>query len=82
VLGDLNVSPWSWHFRRLVRESGLRDSMRGWGVQPSWPTFNPLLRIPLDHALHSPGIRIADRQTGRRVGSDHYPLVIDFLLPD
>jgi endonuclease/exonuclease/phosphatase (EEP) superfamily protein YafD len=35
LLGDLNVTPWSYAFRRLVRESGLRDSSRGRGVQPT-----------------------------------------------
>lgn len=81
VLGDLNVSPWSWPFRRLVRESGLCDSARGFGLQPSWPTYNPLLWVPIDHCLHTPDIRILARCIGPAIGSDHYPLIVDFALP-
>ena len=80
LLGDLNVTPWSPYFRRLLRESGLRNSAQGRGVCPTWPAFIPLLRIPIDHCLHSPGIGIAHRQTGPDVGSDHFPVVVDFVL--
>jgi endonuclease/exonuclease/phosphatase (EEP) superfamily protein YafD len=80
LLGDLNVSPWSTHFRRLLRESGLRDSSQGRGVHPTWPTFSPLMLIPIDHCLYSPGIEIVRRQTGPNVGSDHYPVIVDFLI--
>lgn len=80
LLGDLNVSPWSPYFSRLLRESGLRDSSQGRGVQPTWPAFNPLLLIPIDHCLHSPEIRIARKEIGPAVGSDHYPLIVDFAV--
>jgi endonuclease/exonuclease/phosphatase (EEP) superfamily protein YafD len=80
LMGDLNMSPWSPYFNRLVKDSGLRDSARGYGLQPSWPTMNPLLLIPLDHALHSPGIGIVSRRIGPDAGSDHYPLIVEFVL--
>jgi len=78
LVGDLNTTPWNFHFRRLLADSGLRDSAEGFGIQPSWPTFNPLFWIPLDHVLHSPHIVIKARTTGPDVGSDHYPVVVDF----
>ena len=78
LLGDLNVTPWSHHFRRFVRSTGLLDSLRGYGIQRTWPTHNWLLRIPIDHCLHSPEIHILDRQVGPAVGSDHFPLIVDF----
>lgn len=80
LLGDLNVSPWSPYFRRLLRDSGLRDSARGHGVCPTWPTFNPLMRIPIDHCLYSQGIWIAGRQTGPHVDSDHFPVIVDLVI--
>jgi endonuclease/exonuclease/phosphatase (EEP) superfamily protein YafD len=80
LLGDLNVSPWSYHFKRLLRRSGLRDGARGMGFQPSWPTGVLPLSIPIDHSLHSPGIAIANRVIGQDVGSDHFPLIVDFML--
>lgn len=78
LLGDLNVTPWNFHFRRLLTRTGFRDSARGFGVQPTWPNHNPLLRIPIDHCLHSEDIIIVDRQVGEDVSSDHYPLIVDF----
>jgi endonuclease/exonuclease/phosphatase family metal-dependent hydrolase len=81
LIGDLNVSPWNHNFTTLLRQSGLLDSARGHGVQPTWPSSNPLLRIPLDHCLHSPSITVVDRKIGAGVSSDHYPLIVDFCLP-
>lgn len=80
LMGDLNISPWSPHFSRLVNESGLNNSMKGFGFQPSWPAKLPFMRIPLDHALHSEGIAIHNRMVGGDVGSDHFPLIVDFSL--
>jgi endonuclease/exonuclease/phosphatase (EEP) superfamily protein YafD len=80
LLGDLNITPWNFRFRRLLQQSGLRDSARGFGVQPTWPSFNPLLRIPLDHCLHSPDTFILHRQVGPDVSSDHFPLIVTFRM--
>ncbi|MBI9020050.1 MAG: endonuclease/exonuclease/phosphatase family protein [Verrucomicrobia bacterium] len=80
LIGDLNTSPWSSHFTRLLKDSGLQNSMKGFGFQPSWPSGNRLLRIPLDHMLHSPEILIHNRVVGSDVGSDHLPLLIDFSV--
>ncbi len=80
LFGDLNCTPWSPHFARLLADSGLQDSTRGWGVQRSWPADSWLLRIPIDHCLHSPAIRITRREIGPDVGSDHFPLIVEFQL--
>ena len=80
LLGDLNVTSWSYAFRRLVQDSGLQDSSGGRGVQPTWPTFMPLFWIPIDHCLYGAGIEVTDRVVGPRFGSDHYPLIINFVL--
>ncbi len=80
LIGDLNTSPWSSHFRRLLKESGLKNSMQGFGVQPSWPADYRFLRIPIDQMLHSPAIRVLRRAIGRNVGSDHLPVIVDFSV--
>jgi endonuclease/exonuclease/phosphatase (EEP) superfamily protein YafD len=80
LLGDLNVTPWNYHFRRLLARTGLRDSAKGYGVQPTWPNYNPLLRIPIDHCLHSVDIAVIDRKVGESVSSDHYPVIVDFVI--
>lgn len=80
LLGDLNVTPWNHHFKRLLKQSGLKDSAQGRGVYPTWPTCNPLMLIPLDHCLYSHGIEIMNRQTGPQMGSDHFPVIVDFVI--
>ncbi len=77
LLGDLNISPWSPHFSRLLQRTRLRNSMLGFGVQATWPSANPLLRIPLDHVLHSNHIVILNRTVGPNAGSDHLPVIVD-----
>jgi endonuclease/exonuclease/phosphatase (EEP) superfamily protein YafD len=80
LLGDLNMAPWNVYFKGFVKQSGLRDSSKGWGIQPTWPTFNQLLRIPLDHCLYSSDVSILNRAVGSDVGSDHYPLIVDIAI--
>jgi len=80
LLGDLNVTPWNYYFRRLLASTGLRDSAKGRGVQATWPNFNPLLRIPIDHCLHSEDIGILDRRVGEDVSSDHFPVIVEFVI--
>src|SRR5207237_1142567 len=53
LFGDLNCSPWSYYFAKLVRDSRLQDTERGFGVQPTWSTHFLLPVIPIDHCLTS-----------------------------
>lgn len=80
VLGDLNMSPWSPWFARLLTDSNLHNSLRGRGIQPSWPVGWPLLWTPLDHILFSNGIHLLRRETGPAIGSDHYPVIVEFQV--
>ena len=80
ILGDLNITPWSPYFKQLLRNGVLRDSQQGQGIQPSWPVDNPFLRVPIDHILVSPEIKVHKRLLGQRIGSDHLPVVMDFSL--
>jgi endonuclease/exonuclease/phosphatase (EEP) superfamily protein YafD len=78
VVGDLNASPWSWPFRSLVSEGGLRNSQIGFGLQPTFPANSiVLLRVPIDHLLHSEELRVRDRRLGAALGSDHFSLIVD-----
>ncbi|MGB7116934.1 MAG: endonuclease/exonuclease/phosphatase family protein [Anaerolineales bacterium] len=80
LCGDLNMSPWSVYFRSFLRESGLLDSGKGFGVQPTWPVECPVMRVPIDHCFVSEGIRVLHRKNGPKVGSDHYPVLVDFAI--
>ena len=80
ICGDFNLTPWSVYFRHFTKETGLSDSTKGFGLQPTWPICFAPIRIPIDHCLVSPGIKIVSRKTGSRIGSDHLPVVIDFSV--
>jgi endonuclease/exonuclease/phosphatase (EEP) superfamily protein YafD len=81
VVGDFNATPWSWPFRRLMDSTELRNSQRGFGLQPSFSAeSNLLLRVPIDHLLHSRALEVTDRELGPRLGSDHFPLLVDLQL--
>jgi len=80
VLGDLNVSPASPHFRRLLERGGLRDAAAGRGIGYTWPTFFPPFGIRIDHVLATSGVDIVGLKRGPRIGSDHFPLVLDVAI--
>lgn len=83
VVGDFNATPWSWPFRRLMEATDLRNSQIGFGLQPSFSSeANLLLRVPIDHLLHSPALEVIDRELGPRLGSDHFPLLVDLQLAE
>lgn len=80
LLGDLNVTLWSYHFRKLLNCTALIDSSKGRGIQPTWPSYNPLLWIPIDQCLHSRDVAVLNKRIGEDVGSDHYPVIVDFAI--
>ena len=80
LMGDLNMTPWSHDFGRLLDAIGLVDSSKGRGIQPTWPTNQILLRIPIDFCLISEGIIVKDKTLGPDLGSDHFPLIVDFSV--
>ncbi len=81
IVGDLNTTSWSPCFAQLESDSGLRDSRRGFGVQPSWPAGLPWLWVPIDHCLVSSDVGVISREIGPDIGSDHYPVLVELSLP-
>jgi endonuclease/exonuclease/phosphatase (EEP) superfamily protein YafD len=81
VAGDFNSTPWSWPFRRLLDLGELHNSQIGFGLQPSFSSqANLLLRVPIDHLVHSEALEVTDRRLGPSLGSDHFPLLVDLQL--
>ncbi|MBI5675670.1 MAG: endonuclease/exonuclease/phosphatase family protein [Nitrospirae bacterium] len=78
--GDLNSTPSTPNFRKLLKISGLRDSRTGFGWEPSWPTYFPFFWIPIDHILVSPEVHVHNRVTGSPIGSDHYPVFAELSI--
>lgn len=80
AIGDLNSTPWCGRFRQFAVDSNLINSQLGFGLQTSWPASLPsLLRIPIDHCLHSKSLRTVERAIGSNIGSDHLPLLVKLL---
>lgn len=82
LLGDLNTTPWSPAFARLLARSGLCDTRAGFGLQATFPAGLAIARIPIDHLLASCTVGVRDRRIGPDVGSDHLPVIADLVLPD
>jgi len=78
--GDFNTSLWSPTYRVLEDMTGLRNTRRGVGVLPTWPTFMPFSMIPIDHVLVSDAVQVASIRRGKHLGSDHLPLIMEFSL--
>jgi len=80
VTGDLNVTPWSPYYAKLIADSGLHDARRGFGIWPTWPTsLPPAIGLPIDHLFVS-GLGVRDFRTGLATGSDHRPIVVDLSI--
>ena len=83
VAGDLNATPWSLPFRRLLAGGSLHNSQRGYGLDLTFPSgSSQLVQVPIDHVLFSDGFRVLDRRLGPPLGSDHLPVVVDLAILD
>lgn len=80
IIGDLNTTPWSYPFKKLIDATKLRDSQLGFGIQASFPVYDWKRRVPIDHCLVSKNFVVLNRQLGGDVGSDHFPVIIDLGL--
>lgn len=80
VLGDLNLSSFSEHFK-ILETGGFRDSRKGFGVLPTWPANYGWLSTTIDHALVAGNLKVTDRRVGPNIGSDHLPIIIQVTIP-
>lgn len=80
VCGDFNTVSWSAQFQDFSRSTRLTDVFRGAWHGYSWPSWSPLLAVPLDHCLISEGLAVRARRFGPNIGSDHFPLVLDVAI--
>lgn len=81
LLGDLNLTPDSPEFTRLLDESGLRDVVSGRRWRPTWQAGVWPLALRIDHVLVSPQLCVEAVEVGPSIGSDHRPVIARLRLP-
>jgi len=80
LAGDLNTTSTSPAFRRLLDTSGLSDSRRGFGRQPTFE-LKGLVRLAIDHVLVGGDVRVLARETSELPGSDHRAVLVRLAIP-
>lgn len=81
VAGNLNMTPWSPNFRRLLQGGGLRDAALGRSIAATWISRQPMVGLAVDHILASPGIGVRHYDVGPDLGSDHLPVIAELAVP-
>jgi len=80
LIGDLNITMWSGDYHQLETDTGLVNARNGFGILPTWPTFLPVAKIPIDHCLVSAKFKVEHIEVGQDIGSDHLPLIVHLGL--
>jgi endonuclease/exonuclease/phosphatase (EEP) superfamily protein YafD len=81
VVGDFNVTPWSSHFRDVLKGPGIHDCAAGRGLLGTWPSGLPaVLRIRIDQCLVAGAVSVTDVRAGHNVHSDHFATINDLLI--
>ncbi|HEY1122952.1 MAG TPA: endonuclease/exonuclease/phosphatase family protein [Haloferula sp.] len=81
LLGDLNCTPFSPWFQRLLKRGKLRDSAFGFGLHSTWRSNG--ITLPIDHILVSSDWSVLEREVHPdRMGSDHHPVIAELVVPD
>lgn len=91
IIGDLNITVWSPYYKKLIRETNLKNTRKGFGLLPTWLAGGMPLNwslwmyhffgLPIDHCLIDPQIQVSQMQVGPNVKSDHLPIVVDLTFP-
>lgn len=81
VCGDFNLTPYSPFFGGFREQSGLTEARRGKGIAMSWPSFMPLLGVPIDHCFIGEPVSARSVERLERTGSDHYPVLVTLTWP-
>jgi endonuclease/exonuclease/phosphatase (EEP) superfamily protein YafD len=78
LVGDFNLTPFSWKLNRLTAATGLRRHATFGATWPAFPLFPVVL---LDNLLSTPDVRSAGVAIGSSgYGSDHRPITFDLAL--
>lgn len=87
VVGDFNLTPWSFTLRRLDHDIGLTRRDRAMFTWPAQAFAKQLLTVPapflpIDHIYAGSAWRTVKVERGPRLGSDHFPVLVVLALKD
>lgn len=80
IMGDLNATPYSSYYKRIVNWANLRNAFWGAGLIRTWNVWNPLIRLQLDHIFIKGSINVKKSQVLDAFGSDHLPLYVELNI--
>lgn len=76
-VGDFNAAPWS-PIADEIRRAGFRRAHCGGAIAPTWRSRHVLFGLAIDHVYVSPDVRVRLCSIGAAIGSDHWPLILEF----
>lgn len=82
MVGDWNVTPYSPHFKNLLKITGMHYQNYGLLPRATFPRqayFN-ILQMPIDHVLYDDALRLTSITKGPSNGSDHQSLIAKFYV--
>lgn len=79
IVGDLNITPWSCYYKKLIDEANLVSTRNGFGILGSWPTSLPY-KIPIDHCLLTNQLGVFNTKVLPSIHSDHLPMLQEIFL--
>ena len=83
IAGDFNTTMYAPAYKSFIADTNLNNAREGRGLMNSWYIYRqPYLGLPIDHFLHSDGIKIDAAGRGPDIHSDHRPLITQFHLRD
>lgn len=87
VVGDMNLTPWSFALRRQDKRFGMERRTRAlftWPVRPflQGRLSSPVPFLPIDQVYAGSDWRTVSIERGPRLGSDHLPIVTVLALKD
>ena len=80
IAGDFNATPFSPPYKKFMEWTDLSNVMWGKGLYRTWNAENPLIRLTIDHLLHSSNIKVREAAVLEYIGSDHLPYLVDVEL--
>ena len=78
IVGDLNSTPYSFHFKKLLNTLNLNTFYHPFQSFNTWPSFFPnFMRIQIDNILFKGNFKFTNISVGKNYKSDHLPLYVD-----